>query len=116
MIGFAVAIALRLLPPRATWRLMHASRRMRRQRPTVQSTKQLLATVSWVSKPYPGWRDCIEISSGAYFAAVLLGKAPRWCLGARLRPLGRHAWLEVDEVAVDHQDQAWRDYEAMIRV
>jgi hypothetical protein len=118
-VGFATVIAVAHLPiPFSTGLgLIRGLAGIRRQRPTLTSTCRLVAAARRVARKHPGWADCFEISLAAFVAAALKGQAPDWCFGARFGPLGRHAWLEAENTAVDHErGDSDRQYQAMVRL
>jgi Transglutaminase-like superfamily len=117
IVGFSIAIMLQRVPFWLKLRIIRASRRLRPQRPTLESTTQLVRAVSHIARRHKGMAECLEISLGAFLAGTMLGKAPTWCIGAHTNPLRCHAWLEVDGTAVDSAHGASdRRYRAMIRV
>jgi hypothetical protein len=118
-LGLTIAVALARAPRSWHLRLLIAIRRIRRQRPTLQGTTKLVATVLRAAERRPGWAECFEISQAAFVAGAILGEAPAYCVGAQFTnelPLSIHMWLEADGTAVDHADQHGRRYQALIRI
>ena len=113
----ASLIALRLLPLRVTLAIIQAAVRVRRQTPTLNSAKQLVVCARSAARRYPGNTDCLEISIAALLAGAVLGKAPGWRFGTTFRPLHRHAWVQVDNTAIDHVRQnTGRHYHVMLAI
>jgi hypothetical protein len=92
-VGVTVALVLARFPLCLSIRIMRAAR-LRHVEPCGSGDAEiLLAAARWAARFYWGRTACYEVPLGAFLAGVLLGKAPRWGIGAWFNPLRPHAGL-----------------------
>jgi hypothetical protein len=120
--GFATAlILLRLLrllrlPFWVVLCVARAGRYVARREPSQSTAEQLVSAVKHQARRFPKAK-CLEISLGAFFAGVLVGQAPRWCVGVLSRPPEPHAWIETLDTAIDSEPQTSdRTRQAIVRI
>jgi hypothetical protein len=103
----AALLVIQRLPDRHRYRIMLAARGCRRQRPSLRSCLQVLATVRWILDYAPGWAGCDEAALPSFLALAVLGRAPSWVLAVSLTPpeVGFHAFLRVGDFAIDDAPQ-----------
>lgn len=115
-IGFVLGLVLiKALPLNWLVAGLGAFKRVTRT-PTPQEVEQYIRAVRWASKNYPGRAACLETSLGAWLAGALTLKVPTWCIGARFKPLGFHAWVEVnDQPILEPESEQW-PYKAAVQI
>jgi hypothetical protein len=103
--GLLIALILQRLPYELMLYVMRASRHLRPQHPTLDTTRQLVAIATRVHANHAGWNECHEISIGALLGAVIVGRAPGWSLEVTWDPFNLHASLRIADIAIDHAPQ-----------